>query len=71
MPACPRDQIISANESGIYHCYNRCVRRAFLCGFDSATGKSYAQKAQKLTCTPFTHLHQSEVASNRRGLINW
>src|SRR5262245_42944076 len=40
MPACPRNQIIAANEVGIYHCYNRCVRRAFLCGFDPVTGQS-------------------------------
>jgi REP element-mobilizing transposase RayT len=46
MPACPRNQIIAANEVGIYHCYNRCVRRAFLCGFDPVTGQSFEHRKQ-------------------------
>lgn len=25
----------------IYHCINHCVRRAFLCGVDPASGKNY------------------------------
>lgn len=46
MPACPRSQVIAANEVGIYHCYNRCVRRAFLCGFDPVTGQSYEHRKE-------------------------
>jgi len=46
MPACPRNQIIPANEVGIFHCYNRCVRRAFLCGFDPVTGQSYEHRKE-------------------------
>jgi REP element-mobilizing transposase RayT len=46
MPACPRNQIIAANEVGIFHCYNRCVRRAFLCGFDPVTGQSYEHRKE-------------------------
>ena len=46
MPACPRKQIIAANEVGIFHCYNRCVRRAFLCGFDPVTGQSFEHRKE-------------------------
>jgi REP element-mobilizing transposase RayT len=46
MPSCPRNQIIPANEVGIFHCYNRCVRRAFLCGFDPETGQSFEHRKE-------------------------
>ena len=46
MPACPRKNIIDANEVGIYHCYNRCVRRAFLCGFDPVSGKNFDHRKE-------------------------
>lgn len=36
-----RKHIIDSDQVGIYHCYSRCVRRAFLCGRDPYTGKSY------------------------------
>ncbi|NCD32965.1 MAG: transposase, partial [Spartobacteria bacterium] len=36
-----RREIIDYGESGTYHCISRCVRRAFLCGVDVWTGKSY------------------------------
>lgn len=37
----PRYAIVSNEFVGIYHCLSRCVRRAFLCGFDPLTGKSF------------------------------
>jgi REP element-mobilizing transposase RayT len=46
MPSCPRSQVIAPNEPGVYHCYNRCVRRAFLCGVDSVTGQSFEHRKE-------------------------
>ena len=39
-----RRVIVSPNEVGVYHCVSRCVRRAYLCGFDSYSGKNYEHR---------------------------
>lgn len=39
-----RSQQISLEATPYYHCINRCVRRAFLCGEDYATGQSYEHR---------------------------
>lgn len=41
MPSCPRAEIVRLDEVAVYHCWNRCVRRAYLCGKDPATGIDY------------------------------
>ena len=46
MPACPRNPIIAANELGSYHVFNRCVRRAFLCGIDPVSGRSFNHRKE-------------------------
>ncbi len=40
----PRRQIVDPAVSGFYHCVSRCVRRAFLCGHDDYTGRSYEHR---------------------------
>lgn len=40
----PRSEQISLKETAYYHCYSRCVRRAFLCGRDALTGRCYEHR---------------------------
>ncbi len=39
-----RRTVVLENEAGIYHCVSRCVRRAFLCGWDPYSGKDYEHR---------------------------
>ena len=43
-----RCEIIDESQVGIYHCTNRCVRRAFLCGFDAANQRDRGHRRKWL-----------------------
>ena len=39
-----RSQLVPPGSDGIYHCVQRCVRRAFLCGIDAYSGESFEHR---------------------------
>ena len=73
----PRTEIVTENESGVYHCTSRCVRRAFLCGIDRFTGKDFSHRKnwiktrlQKLAETFSVHIHGYAIMSNHLHLTD-
>lgn len=41
-----RGEVVDPTQSQIFHCMQRCVRRAFLCGSDPLTGRSFDHRRQ-------------------------
>jgi REP element-mobilizing transposase RayT len=46
MARMPRKFVVDDDEVGVYHCINRCVRRAFLCGTDEVSGQCFDHRKQ-------------------------
>jgi REP element-mobilizing transposase RayT len=42
----PRSHLVDPEAPGFYHCISRCVRRAFLCGEDALSGRSFEHRKQ-------------------------
>jgi hypothetical protein len=84
MPARSRKDIVDPKEPGFYHCYSRCVRRAFLCGYDAYADKNYdhrkdwietrldflaAQMAVEVIGTAIMDNHLHTILKNRPDLV--
>ena len=46
MPGLARGEVIDPAEVQIVHCVERCVRRAFLCGDDLVSGRSFEHRRE-------------------------
>ncbi len=42
--ALPRSSYVTEGQEGVYHCFSRCVRRAFLCGIDAFTSQDFSHR---------------------------
>jgi len=75
-----RAEVVVAEEIGVYHCVQRVVRRAYLCGVDSLSGHGLQVSAESWleTVTQFGRRFHRAVgladhlkAEARRLGVNW
>ena len=71
-----RSQLIAPGTGGTFHCVQRCVRRAFLCGQDRYTGQSFEhrkawveQRIALLSDCFAVAIHAYAVMSNHLHLV--
>ena len=71
-----RTSLIAPGSAGTFHCVQRCVRRAFLCGLDHYTGQSFEhrkhwveQRVLLLAQCFAVSLHAYAVMSNHLHLV--
>lgn len=72
----PRAHLIDRENPGFYHLISRCVRRAWLCGQDPVTGRSYDHRRQwiedrllKLASCFTVELYAYAVMSNHYHIV--
>jgi putative transposase len=46
--ALPRSKYVKDGQEGVYHCFSRCVRRAFLYGYDAHTKQDFSHRKEWL-----------------------
>jgi hypothetical protein len=72
----PRSHIAPADRPGTYHCIQRCVRRAFLCGVDGYSGRNFEhrkawveERLHRIAESFAVAIHAYAVMSNHLHLV--